>query len=133
MSVQYKLVERVNPRDLALPKKTYANIVYGDEVTFAELALLISKMSNLNYGTVVGTLATLVEVIELQLIHGRMVRLSDLGTLFLTLYSEGVEDASTFSNSHIKKATIRFRPGQRLRDLTHSLKYEKTGNTSITG
>ena len=133
MSVSYKLVERVNPRDLTLPKKIYANIVYGDDVTFDELAQLISKMSNLNYGMVVGTLATLVEVIELQLIHCRMVRLSNLGTLYLALYSEGVEDRTTFSSGNIKKAAIRFRPGQRLKAVVNQLKFEKIGSTANTG
>ena len=125
MSVQYKLVERPNPRDLALPKKHYASIVYGDDVTFNELAQLIGKVSNINYGSVVGMLATLVEVIEMQLTHGRQVRLSDLGTIFLTLSSEGVDDKASFSANNIRKAAIRFRPGTRLRTLANNLKFEK--------
>ncbi|MEO9475514.1 MAG: HU family DNA-binding protein [Cyclobacteriaceae bacterium] len=132
MSVQYKLVERSNPRDLTLPKKHYAQIVNGDNITFAELANLISKVSNLNYGSVVGTLATLVEVIELQLVHGRQVRLSDLGTLYLTLSSEGVDDESTFTASNIHKAAIRFRPGQRLKTLVGNLKFEKASSAIST-
>ncbi len=131
MSVSYKLVERSNPRDLTLPNKYYAHIVNGDDITFSELAQLISKVSNLNYGTVVGTLATLVEVIELQLIHGRQVRLSDLGTLYLTLSSDGVDDKTGFSAANIKKAAIRFRPGPRLRAITQSLKFEKVSNGNI--
>ncbi len=131
MSVNYKVVERPNPRDLALPNKYYASIINGDDTTFTELAQLISKVSNLNYGTVVGTLATLIEVIELQLIHGRQVRLSDLGTLYLTLSSDGADDKAGFTAANIRKAVIRFRPGQRLKALTQSLKFEKITNGNI--
>ena len=44
MSVNYKIVKRSNPRDLTLPKKYYASIVKGDNITFDELAQLISKI-----------------------------------------------------------------------------------------
>ena len=128
MSVNFKLVERGNPRDLTLPKKYYASIVMGDDITFEELAQLISKVSNLNYGSVVGTLATLMEVIELQLIHGRQVRLSNLGSLYLTLYSEGVENVEDFTNGNITRTAIRFRPGRRLKKLVKNLKYNKVSN-----
>ena len=128
MSVNFKLVERPNPRDLTLPKKYYASIVKGDDITFDELAQLISKVSNLNYGSVVGTLATLIEVIELQLIHGRQVRLSNLGSFYLTLYSEGVENAEDFTRGNIKRAAIRFRPGKRLKKLVKNLNYDKVSN-----
>jgi predicted histone-like DNA-binding protein len=128
MSVNYKIVERLNPRDLTQPKKYYASIINGDDITFEELAQLISKVSNLNYGTVVGTLATLVEVIELQLVHGRQIRLSDLGTLYLMLSSEGAKTAEDFNSGYIRKAAIRFRPGKRLKKVARNLKFEKVSN-----
>jgi predicted histone-like DNA-binding protein len=89
MSVKFKSVERVNPRDLTLPKKYYAQIINGDDVSFDELAGLISKVSSLNYGEVLGVLGTLIEIIEMQLQHGRQVHLNSLGTIYLTLISEG--------------------------------------------
>ncbi|MBU2913667.1 MULTISPECIES: HU family DNA-binding protein [Reichenbachiella] len=126
MSVTYKVTERVDPRDLTLPKKFYARIINGDDVNFEELASIISKVSNLNYGSVVGTLATLIEVIEMQLVHGRQVRLSNLGTFFMTLNSDGVESQEDFRVSNIKNARIRFRPGPRLKRLMRNLDFERT-------
>jgi predicted histone-like DNA-binding protein len=131
MSVNYKLVERPNPRDFSLPKKHYARIVNGDDITFEELAQLISRVSNLNYGSVVGMLATLVDVIELQLVHGRQVRLNDLGTLYLTLFSEGVDKEGDFTSANIRKAAIRFRPGRRLKKLVRNLNFEKVSNGAV--
>jgi predicted histone-like DNA-binding protein len=125
MSVQYKVIERVNPRDTALPKKFYAKIINGDNTSFDELAEVISKVSNLNYGSVLGTLGTLMEVVEIQLIHGRQVRLSNLGTLFLTISSDGVDSEDQFQSANITGANIRFRPSARLKKLARNLKYEK--------
>jgi hypothetical protein len=85
MSVRFKSAERVDPRDLTLPKKFYAQIINGDDVTFDELADLISKVSNLNYGEVLGALGTLIEIIEMQLRHGRQVHLSTPWALFSSL------------------------------------------------
>jgi hypothetical protein len=48
MSVRFKSAERVDPRDLTLPKKYYAQIINGDDVTFDELADLISKVSSIS-------------------------------------------------------------------------------------
>jgi hypothetical protein len=39
-------------------------------VSFDELAGLISKVSSLNYGEVLGVPGTLIEIIEMQLPHG---------------------------------------------------------------
>ncbi|PIB36656.1 hypothetical protein BFP72_15225 [Reichenbachiella sp. 5M10] len=125
MSVQYKVAERADPRDVTLPKKFYARISNGDDVSFEELAVLISKVSSLNYGTALGALGTLIEVIEMQLAHGRQVRLSNLGTFYLTLKSQGVDAPEDFRTAQIKGARIRFRPGARLQKLTDNLEYEK--------
>ncbi len=132
MSVNYKVTERVNPRDVTLPNKFYARISNGDDVSFEELAEIISKVSNLNYGSVVGTLGTLIEVIEMQLTYGRQVRLSNLGTLFLTLSSNGTDTVEDFRSVNIKGARIRFRPGARLRKLTKNLQYEKVSTSETS-
>lgn len=125
MSVKFKAVERVNPRDVTLPKKFYAGLKSGDDVSFEELADLISKVSNLNYGDVLGALGTLIEVIDLQLKHGRAVRLNTLGTFYLTLSSDGAESAEELTSDFIKTSRIRFRPGNRLKKTINNLEFEK--------
>ncbi len=131
MSVNYRVFERPDPRGLSFPKKFYAQLLSGDDVSFDELAELISKVSNLNYGTIMGTLGTFIEIIEYQLSHGRPVRLNNLGTLYLTLQSEGVEKAEDFTSDNIKGAKIRFRPGRRLKKLVKQLDYEKIATPVI--
>jgi predicted histone-like DNA-binding protein len=133
MTVKFKSVERVNPRDLTLPKKFYAKLKSGDDVSFEELADLISKVSNLNYGEVLGALGTLIEIIEMQLRHGRPVRLSTLGTFFLTLNSEGFDTDEELTSDGIKKANIRFRPGKRLKRMIDTLDYVKVNGANVNG
>lgn len=133
MSVRFKSAERVDPRDLTLPKKFYAQIINGDDVTFDELADLISKVSNLNYGEVLGALGTLIEIIEMQLRHGRQVHLSTLGTFFLTLRSEGKVTEEEMTSDQIAGARIRFRPGKRLKKMIKTLDFEKVSSVNGNG
>lgn len=128
MPARFKAVELVNPRDLTLKKKFYAKLQSGDDVSFEELADLISKVSSLNYGEVLGALGTLNEIIEIQLRHGRPVRLSTLGTFYLTLSSEGFDTEEELTADGIKKANIRFRPGKRLRKMIQTLDFEKVSD-----
>lgn len=133
MSVKFKSVERVNPRDLTLPKKKYAKLKSGDDVSFEELAEEISKVSSLNYGEVMGALGTLIVFIEIQLRHGRAVRLSTLGTLYLTLSSKGVDTEEELTSAAIKKAHIRFRLGKRMKKLIKTLDYVKVSEANGNG
>ena len=128
MSVKFKAVERVNPRDLTLPNKFYAGLKSGDDVSFEELADLISKVSNLNYGEVLGALGSLIEIIEIQIKHGRPVRLNTLGTFYLTLNSEGADTSEDLTSDYIKGSRIRFRPGKRLKKTIRNLEYVKVSN-----
>ena len=129
MSVKFKTVERVNPRDVTLPRKFYAKLKSGDDVSFEELADLISKVSSLNYGEGLGALGTLIDVIEMQLQHGRPVRLNTLGTFYLSLLSEGKDTSEEVTSADIRAARIRFRPGRRLKKLTRNLIFEKTSES----
>jgi len=125
MSVKYNVIERVNPRDLTLPRKFYANIQYGDDVKFKDLVGLISQFSTINHGDVHGVIQTLLHVIPYELKFGRSIHLGDLGSFFLTLKSEGKETSDDFQNSDIKSAKLRFRPGVAIKKLLTTLDYER--------
>jgi hypothetical protein len=60
-----------------------------DSICFDELAVLISKVSSLNYGEILGVPGTLIEFIEMQLQHGYQVHINFLRTFCPTLISEG--------------------------------------------
>lgn len=128
MSVNFRAIERVNPRDLTLKRKYYASLISGDKVTYEELAELITKVSNLNYGEALGALGSFLEIIEIQLRHGRSVHLNTLGTFYLTLKSEGTDTEEEITSDRIIGANIRFRPGKRLRNMIKTLDFVKVSN-----
>lgn len=132
MSVKFKAVERVNPRDLSLPRKYYAQVINGAEVDFDDLADLISKLSSLNFGEVMGALGALVEIIIIQLKEGNPVNLGSLGTFYLTMRSEGVASPEELSSNNIKSAVIQFRPAKRLKKMLETLDFEKVSTPSAS-
>lgn len=125
MSVKYSVIERVNPRDLTLPRKFYANIQCGDDVKFNDLVGLISQFSTINYGDIHGVIQTLLHVIPYELKFGRIIHLGDLGSFYLTLQSEGKDSEDEFLNSDIKGSKLRFRPGLAIKKMLTTLDFER--------
>lgn len=125
MAVKYIPAAKIDPADPGKPPMFYAKPKGGNKIQFEEIVELIIKISNLNYGQVLGALGSFMEVIEMELRQGREVELSSIGTFFLTLQSEGVNQPEELLSEHIKKARIRFRPGKRLKKMTNSLEYQK--------
>lgn len=74
------------------------------------------------------SLGTLIEIIEMQLRHGRPVRLRTLGTFYFTLNVEGFDTDEELISEGIKKANIRFRPGKRLKKMIQTLDYVKVND-----
>ena len=130
MSIKYRLIERVDPRDLTLPRKFYAQIKYGDEVKFNDLVDLISQFSTVNYGDIHGVIQTLLQVIPHQLKYGRQIHLGDLGTFYLTIKSEGKDSEEDFFNTDIKNARIRFRPGASFKKMLKTVDFRKAESSS---
>jgi predicted histone-like DNA-binding protein len=125
MSVKYNVIERVNPRDITLPRKFYANIKYGDDVKFNDLVGLISQFSTINQGDIHGVIQTLLHVIPYELNFGRSIHLGDFGTFYLTLESDGKESEDEFYHSDIKRAKLRFRPGMSVKKMLKTLEFER--------
>ena len=125
MSVKYRLIERVDPRDPTLARMFYAQIKNGDDVKYYDLVDLISQFSTFNLGDIHGVIQTLLEVIPHQLKYGRQIHLGRLGTFYLTLKSDGKPSAEEFNNSDIQSARIRFRPGVTLHKMVKTLDFEK--------
>ena len=125
MSVRYIPAAKIDPVNPEKPPKYYAKPKGGNKVKFEELIDVISKVSNLNYGQVVGALGAFMEVLEIELQQGREVELQSIGTFYLTLGSEGASHKDNLTVDKIKEARIRFRPGRRLKRMTRNLEFIK--------
>jgi hypothetical protein len=56
---------------------------------------------------------------------GRIIRLGDLGSLRITLKSEGRATAEEVTASAVKKAGVIFTPGAKLQEMLKTAKYTK--------
>ena len=125
-SVAYSLVRR---RDFKDPngneKLYYAQAQARGEMGIREIGQRLEQMCTLTYADIMAVLCALPSVIRQGLASGEIVRLGDLGYLQIGLKSKGAKTEKEFTNSLIKKAKFRFRPGKDMSDLVMSLNYER--------
>jgi len=125
MAVNYKAVPKVNPNDLNEPEKFYAQIVSSGDIGLRDLAKEISLMSTLSVADVTSVVESLLEIIPLKLLDGKIVRLGELGTFSLSVSSDGAASATGLTNVHIRTANIKFRPGRQFRQAIKDAEYKK--------
>ena len=126
MSIQIKAVGRSQPGVAGGGvKKFYASPVHGKEITLDAITKSIEKTSTVNGADIRAVLYAMVEEAVIGLADGRIIRLGDLGSLRITLKSEGKATAEEVNTSAVKKAGVIFTPGNKLREMLKSAKYSK--------
>jgi predicted histone-like DNA-binding protein len=125
MPVKFKAVEKGNPSKPTAPKKYYATAVSQGEITFKEISKRIAIASALSEGDAYSAINNFVKVIVDELSNGQIVRLGDLGSMYLTLSANGQDKEASVLSSTIKDAKINFRPGSELKDMLVTLSFEK--------
>ena len=126
MSIKIKSVARPQPGVAGGGvKKFYASPVHGREVTLEAMTKGIEKTSTVNGADIRAVLYAMVEEAVLGLSEGRIIRLGDLGSLRITIKSEGRATAAEVSASSVKKAGVIFTPGAKLQEMLKNAKYVK--------
>ena len=127
MSIQIKAVERGQPGVAGGGvKKYYASPVQGKELTLDGLTKGIEKTSTVNGADIRAVLYALVEEAVMGLSDGRIIRLGDLGSLRITLSSEGKDAPEQVTAAAVKKAGVIFTPGGKLQDMLKTAKFTKS-------
>jgi hypothetical protein len=67
----------------------------------------------------------MVEEAVLGMSEGRIIRVGDLGSLRITLSSEGKETPEEVTGSAVKKAGVIFTPGSKLQEMLKVAKFTK--------
>ena len=118
MALKFKLVMRKNLGEdhESIPEKVYAQMVYGDLVTFDEFAEEVADSSGVGSASVKAVLDRMNVVLVRHLQHGRRVSVGELG----------VPDEKTFSTNLIREPKVRFYPGKALRVAKSRTSFEKT-------
>jgi predicted histone-like DNA-binding protein len=125
MAVKYKVLELGNALQPAQPKKFYARQVSSGDITLRELSKDIANASSLTVGDVHNVLDNLIDMIPKYIADGKIVRLGDFGSYYLTITSNGESSANQVTSNSIKKNKLNFRPGKAVKDQLAVVTYEK--------
>lgn len=125
--INYKVIERGQPGVVGGgTKKFYATIESDGEINLSELTTAIEKICTVSGADIRAVLYSLVDVAIDRLNRGTMVRLGDLGSLRVSMSSQGAETADKFNVKMIKNARVIFNPGKRIKSMLEQLEYHKT-------
>ena len=121
----YSVVERKDPQNPEVPGKFYAQAQARGEAGIRELSQRIQQSCTVTRADVMAVLIALEDVVADSLANGEIVRLGELGSLQISLSSEGSMTKEDFHDGLIKKGKIIFRGGQTLVNTLNTLKYQK--------
>lgn len=126
MSIQIKSVERGQPGVAGGGvKKYYASPVHDREVSLEGMTKAIEKTSTVNGADIRAVLYAMVEEAVSGLSDGRIIRLGDLGSIRITLSSEGKNTPEEVTANSVKKAGVIFTPGKKLQDMLKTATFTK--------
>jgi predicted histone-like DNA-binding protein len=95
------------------------------EMTMEDLIKSIEKMAALTGAEIRGVMYSMVDAMENMLKRGYAVRLGELGSMRLSISSEGKETAEEVTASAIKGAKVLFTPGKSIKKLIKDLEYRR--------
>lgn len=126
MPIKFKVIERGQPGVAGGgEKKSYASPVMSGELTLAGLTKSIEKICTVSGADIRAVLYALVDVSVDSLADGNIVRLGDLGSLRISLSSEGKTSANEVTASAIKSSSVIFTPGTRIKEMLSNAKFQK--------
>lgn len=123
--MKFRLIERKNPRQPGDPSRFYAIGVTDAKVDIRELSEMITEKSTVTSIDTLAVIEALLTVIPRELAKGRIVTLGDLGTLRLTIKSEGSDQPDKFNASLIKGTKLHFRPGKKVKEVLNNISFVK--------
>lgn len=118
--IDYSLALRVaNPSEKDSAKKVFGNAQQREVLNLADFARHISQHGSIyDRSTIVGCITAVVDCLREELLNGNAVSLGELGKFYVTLSTEGVEDATEFNpNSHVTAVNVRWDKGTNFSNL----------------
>ncbi|WPC11640.1 DNA-binding protein [Riemerella anatipestifer] len=116
MPIKYKTIQKAQPGVAGGgDKKFYASPVYQGEKTLEGLTKDIEKISTVSGADIRAVLYALVDVMQTSLSEGRIVRLGELGSMRVSLSSEGKAKEEEVTSAVIRNTKVLFTPGADLK------------------
>ena len=126
MAIQFRTVERPQPGVTGGGiRKFYAKPVHGREVTLEMLTRAIERKSTLSGADIRAVLYAMVDQAVDGLAEGRIIRLGDLGSLRITLSSEGRDTPEEVTASAIRRTGVIFTPGGKIQSMLRTARFVK--------
>ena len=125
MPVSYSVVAKGNPSKPKAPKKYYASAQSSGETSLRDLAKEIAEISTMSLPDVIGVLESVVMLVPRHISQGKIIRLGELGSLRISISSEGVEKPEEVSARNIKSNRFVFAPGKELQKALKQVEYVK--------
>ncbi|MDR7740376.1 HU family DNA-binding protein [Riemerella anatipestifer] len=126
MSIKYKVIQKGQPGVAGGgEKKYYASVNTVSEKTLAGLTKDIEKISTVSGADIRAVLYALVDVMQTSLAEGQVVRLGEMGSMRVSISSEGKAKEEEVTPAAIRNAKVVFTPGSDLKKMLATLKYEK--------
>jgi predicted histone-like DNA-binding protein len=126
MTIKFKAIEKAQPGVVGGgEKKWYAQIAYDEDVTMDELVQEIEKFCSLTEPDIRAVITALENTIQIKLAASRIVRLERLGTFYPAISSQGEAEEAKVDASSIKKATVNYRPGDRIVTAINNAGFKK--------
>ena len=122
--MKIKLVEKSNPNKRE-DKKWYANAVNAGTKGLNDISRDIAGRSSLTRGDIENVLSNFVDEMPKYLKDGFSIQLGELGTVRLSLSSEGAETQEKFNTNKINPKVI-FTPGKAVKSAIEEITYEIT-------
>jgi len=125
MPVKYIIVPHKIPSKPDQPLSYYPRLKSSGEVSLRKIANDIAKESTVSQGDTMAVIESLLQNIPRYLAEGKIVRLGELGSFYLSIQAEGSPDAKSVNAHKIKRNKLHFRAGKLVKKMLKHLDYRK--------
>ena len=125
MPVKYIIVPYKIPSKPNEPVVYYPRLKSSGEINLREIARAISNISTVSTVDTIAVLEGLLQIIPNNIAKGKIVKLGDFGSFYLTIKAEGASDAGSVTPTRIIKNKLHFRAGKIMQQVLNTIKYEK--------
>lgn len=131
MAIKFSVIQRGQPGVVGGgEKKYYASSQSSGELTLTGLTKRIEKISTVSGADIRAVVYAMVDVMKDSLSEGQIVRLGELGSLRVSIASEGKNAEKEVNASSISGARVIFTPGKDIKEMLLTLTYEKVASQS---
>lgn len=123
LKIRLKIQPKKNPQDLLAPERYYLQAVKSGFCDLERLAYLISNQSTVREPDCLAVLHAFVHNMLDELAQGRVVELGSLGNFQVGVRSEGSDMPEDVNVSKIKRVSLKYRPGRRVRKRLNTMEF----------